>query len=124
MGPEGVGNPDINAIAGDAVEGLLVTLPADFTKDPDNAAIVKAFTDNKRDPGGAFQMTAFSALTVIAEGIKGAGVDDPVAVSDYLHANSVKTPIGEVSWNEQGDLKDFRFDVYNWHKDGSKTVYQ
>src|SRR5690606_37592272 len=27
MGTEGVGNPDINANAGDAVEGLLVTLP-------------------------------------------------------------------------------------------------
>ena len=32
MGPEGVGNADINAIAGPAVEGMLVTLPADFTQ--------------------------------------------------------------------------------------------
>lgn len=50
MGPEGAGNPDINAIAGDAVEGMLVTLPADFTQNPDNAAIVKAFQDKKRNP--------------------------------------------------------------------------
>src|SRR3546814_5184701 len=33
MGPAGVGNPDINAIAGDAAEGMLLTLPADFTQD-------------------------------------------------------------------------------------------
>lgn len=32
MGPEGVGNPDINAIAGPAAEGLLLTLPADFSQ--------------------------------------------------------------------------------------------
>ena len=45
MGPEGVGNNDINAIAGEAAEGLLVTLPPSFDKNPDNAALVKAFQD-------------------------------------------------------------------------------
>jgi hypothetical protein len=49
MGPEGVGNPEVNAIAGPAVEGMLLTLPADFASNPKNAAIVKAFKDNKRD---------------------------------------------------------------------------
>ncbi|MCC2595625.1 branched-chain amino acid ABC transporter substrate-binding protein [Pusillimonas sp. MFBS29] len=124
MGPEGVGNPDINAIAGEAVEGLLVTLPADFTQDPANAAIVKAFTDKKRNPGGAFQLTAYSATVAIAEGIKGVGADDPIKVAEWLHANKVSTPIGEVSWNKQGDLNEFKFDIFNWHKDGSKTVYK
>lgn len=122
MGPEGVGNPDINAIAGDSVEGMLVTLPADFTKDASNAAIVKAFTDKNRDPGGAFQLTAYSATKALADGIKGAGVDDPVKVADYLHNHSVETPIGKISWNKQGDLNDFKFDVFTWHKDGTKTV--
>jgi branched-chain amino acid transport system substrate-binding protein len=124
MGPEGVGNPDINAIAGAAVEGMLVTLPADFTKDPSNAAIVKAFTDKKRDPSGAFQLTAYSATQAIAEGIKGAGADDPAKVAAWLHANSVKTPIGNIAWNKQGDLKSFKFDVFTWHADGSKTVFK
>lgn len=124
MGPEGVGNPDINAIAGGAAEGMLVTLPADFTQDASNAAIVKAFKDAGRDPGGAFQMTAYSAAKVIADGIKGAGADDPVKVAEYLRANSIDTPIGKVSWNKQGDLNDFKFDVFVWHKDGSKSVYK
>ncbi|MGE8590910.1 MAG: branched-chain amino acid ABC transporter substrate-binding protein [Alcaligenes sp.] len=123
MGPEGVGNPDINAIAGKAVEGMLLTLPADFTQDPDNKAIVQAFKDKKRDASGAFQLTAYAATQAIAEGIKGAGVDDPVKVADYLHANTVKTPIGDISWNKQGDLNNFKFDVFTWHADGSKTVY-
>lgn len=123
MGPEGVGNPDINAIAGGSVEGMLVTLPADFTKDASNAGIVKAFKDKGRDPSGAFQLTAYSATVAIADGIKGAGKDDPIAVAQYLHGHSVKTPIGDISWNKQGDLKSFKFDVFQWHKDGSKTVY-
>lgn len=124
MGPEGTGNPDINAIAGDAVEGMLLTLPADFTQNAANADIVKAFQAKKRNPGGAFQMTAYAATQVIADGIKGAGSDDPTKVAKYLHADSFDTPIGKVSWNKQGDLTNFEFDVFTWHKDGSKTVYK
>ncbi len=124
MGPEGTGNPDINAIAGDAVEGMLLTLPADFTQNAANADIVKAFQAKKRNPSGAFQMTAYAATQVIADGIKGAGSDDPTKVAKYLHANSFDTPIGKVSWNKQGDLTNFEFDVFTWHKDGSKTVYK
>jgi len=124
MGPEGVGNPDINAIAGNAVDGMLVTLPADFTQDPANADVVKAFEDKKRNPGGAFQLTAYAATAAIAEGIKGAGEDDPVKVAKWLRANTVKTPIGELSWDDQGDLKQFRFDIFTWKKDGSKEVYK
>lgn len=124
MGPEGVGNPDINAIAGPAAEGMLVTLPADFTQDPANAAIVKAFKDKNRNPSGAFQLTAYSATLAIADGIKGAGVDNSTKVASYLHSHTISTPIGKISWNKQGDLKDFKFDVFTWHKDGSKTAYK
>lgn len=123
MGPEGVGNPDINAIAGPAVEGMLLTLPADFTLNPVNAEIVKAFKD-KRDASGAFQLTAYAATQVIADGIKGAGSEDPTKVAQYLHANSFQTPIGKTSWNKQGDLNAFEFEVFTWHKDGSKTSYK
>ncbi len=124
MGPEGTGNPDINAIAGDAVEGMLLTLPADFTQNPANADIVKAFEAKKRNPGGAFQMTAYSATQAIADAIKGSGSTDPTKVAAYLHANTFDTPIGKISWNKQGDLNDFKFDVFTWHKDGTKTVFK
>ena len=124
MGPEGVGNADINAIAGAAADGMLLTMPADFTKDPANADIVKAFKAKNRDPGGAFQLTAYAAATAIIEGIKRVGADDPAKVAAYLHSNSVATPIGKISWNKQGDLTDFKFDVFKWNKDGTKTVVE
>ena len=124
MGPEGTGNPDINAIAGDAVEGMLLTLPADFTQNAANAEIVKAFAAKKRNASGAFQMTAYTATQVIADGIKGAGSEDPTKVAKYLHANAFDPPIGKVAWNKQGDLTNCQFDVFVWHKDGSKSVYK
>src|SRR3546814_15504293 len=83
MGPEGVGNSQIAAIAGPAVEGMLLTLPADFTKNPKNAAIVKAFKDKGRDPGGAFQMTSFAPLPAIVAGTKGVGAAAPARVAAY-----------------------------------------
>src|SRR5690625_1813593 len=124
MGPEGAGNPDINAIAGDAVEGMLVTLPADFTRDPANQAVVDAFLEKGRDPGGAFQLSAYSAAKALADPITAVGEDDPLKLADWLHENEVETPIGVLSWNEQGDLNEFQFDVFEWHTDGSKTLYE
>ena len=121
MGPEGVGNPEINAIAGPAVEGMMLTLPADFAANPKNAAVVKAFKDKKRDPSGAFQMTSYAAAEVIMDSIKAVG-DDAKKVADYMHKTTFETPLGATSWDAKGDLKAFEFQVFEWHKDGSKTL--
>ena len=121
MGPEGVGNPEVNAIAGNAVEGMLVTLPADFASNPKNAAVVKAFQDKKRSPSGAFQLTSYAAVQALTESIKAVG-DNPAKVAEHLHKASFDTVLGNVGWNKQGDLKAFDFQVFEWHKDGSKTA--
>jgi len=121
MGPEGVGNSEINTIAGPAVEGMLVTLPADFAANPKNAAIVKAFAAKKRNASGAFQMTAYAAAQVIMDSIKAVG-DDTQRVADYMHKTTFQTPLGATSWKAGGDLKDFEFQIFEWHQDGSKTL--
>ena len=120
MGPEAAGSPEINAIAGPAVEGLLLTLPPDFAADPKNAAVVKAFTDKKRNPSGVWQLASFAGIQALRDSIKAVG-DNPAKVAEYMHKNSFDTVIGAVAWNEKGDLKSFDFPVYEWHKDGSKS---
>jgi len=120
MGPEGTANQDMVAIAGAAVEGLLVTLPADFTKMPGNEAIVKAFRDAKRDPDGAFQMPAYAAVQILAASISAVG-EDADKVADYMHANSFDTGIGKVEFDAKGDLKDFEFAVFKWDRNGGKV---
>ena len=122
MGPEGVGNKDVTAIAGPASEGMLVTLPADFSADPANAALVKAFADKKRDPNGPFQMPAYAAVKIIGDAITGAKSTDPTKVAAYMHKNAFNTPIGKVEYDAKGDLKSFKFVVYTWHKDATKTA--
>ena len=122
MGPEGVGNTDISAIAGDASEGLLVTLPKAFDQDPANAHLVEAFKAKNEDPSGAFVFPAYAAVQVIADGIKLADSTDTEAVAEALRSNSFETPTGTLAFDEKGDLKDFNFVVYEWHADATKTA--
>ncbi|MDH1264379.1 MULTISPECIES: branched-chain amino acid ABC transporter substrate-binding protein [unclassified Pseudomonas] len=121
MGPEGVGNKEISAIAGPASEGLLVTLPKSFDQDPRNQALVDAFKAKNQDPSGPFVFPAYAAVQVIAEGIEKAGDTDTAKVAEALRSNSFDTPTGALSFDEKGDLKDFNFVVYEWHQDGTKS---
>jgi branched-chain amino acid transport system substrate-binding protein len=121
MGPEGVGNKEISAIAGPASEGLLVTLPQSFDQDPRNQVLVDAFKAKNEDPSGPFVFPAYAAVQVIAEGITKAGDTDTAKVAAALRANSFDTPTGTLAFDEKGDLKDFSFVVYQWHQDGTKT---
>ena len=122
MGPEGVGNADISAIAGEASEGMLVTLPKAFDEDPKNAHLVEAFKAKKEDPSGPFVFPAYAAVQVIAEGIQKAGSTDTGKVAEAIRSTSFDTPTGTLAFDEKGDLKDFSFVVYQWHANGTKTA--
>lgn len=121
MGPEGVGNDSISQIAQNASEGLLVTLPKSFDQDPSNKALVEAFAAKKQDPTGPFVFPAYSAVEVIAEGIKAAKSEDTTKVAEAIHKGTFKTPTGDLSFDAKGDLKDFKFVVYQWHFGKPKT---
>ena len=54
MGPEGVGNSSLSNIAGEASEGMLVTLPKRYDQVPANQPIVGALKAKKLDPTGPF----------------------------------------------------------------------
>ncbi len=122
MGPEGVGNSDISAIAGDASEGMLVTLPKAFDEDPKNAHLVAAFKAKKQDPRGAFVFPAYAAVQVMADAMTISKSQDPEKVAQALRSNSFDTPTGVLEFDDKGDLKNFSFVVYEWHADGSKTA--
>jgi branched-chain amino acid transport system substrate-binding protein len=118
MGPEGVANKDLVAIAGPAVSGLLVTLPADFTKLPGNEKVLEYFKKVKRSPDGAFTFPAYAAVQVLSDSINAVG-DDPEKVADYMHKTAFDTVIGKVEYDEKGDLKQFEFAVFKWDEKGN-----
>ncbi len=124
MGPEGVGNDSISQIAKDASEGMLVTLPMSFDQVPANQALVAAFAAKQENPSGPFVLPTYSAVEVIAGGIAEAKSEDPEKVAEAIHAGTFKTPTGDLSFDEKGDLKDFKFVVYEWHYGQPKTPAQ
>lgn len=121
MGPEGVGNDSISQIAQGASEGLLVTLPKSFDADPANKAIADAIKADGKDPSGPFVFPAYSAVQLIADGIVAAKSEDADKVAAAIHAGTFKTPTGDLSYDAKGDLKDFKFVVYEWHFGKPKT---
>lgn len=118
MGPEGVANKDLVSIAGPAVSGLLVTLPADFTKLPGNESVLENFKKFKRSPDGAFTFPAYAAVQILADSISAVGAD-PQKVADYMHSHAFNTAIGKVEYDAKGDLKHFEFAVFKWDDKGN-----
>jgi len=121
MGPEGLGNKDIAFLAGDAVEGLLVTLPTRYDLLERNRTVVNKLKSQGIDPSGPFIWTSFAAVEALTQAIEQAGSDDPKKAAQVLRNATIDTAIGPLSWDENGDLNGFAFGVYRWHQDGTGT---
>lgn len=121
MGPEGVGNSSLSNIAGDASEGMLVTLPKRYDQVPANKEIVDALKAKKLDPTGPFVWTTYAAIQSLKTAMERTQSDDPEELARNLKTEPVDTVMGKLSWNENGDLKGFEFGVFQWHANGSST---
>ena len=122
MGPEGVGNASLSNIAGDAAEGMLVTMPKRYDQDPANKAIVDALKADKKDPTGPYVWITYAAVQSLSTAMDRSGSKEPLDLVKDLKAHGADTVIGPLKWDEKGDLKGFEFGVFQWHADGSSTV--
>lgn len=122
IGPEGVGNSSLSNIAGDASEGMLVTLPKRYDQVPANQPIVDALKAKKLDPTGPFVWTTYAALQSLTTAMARTNSDEPEKLVADLKANPVETVMGPLSWDAKGDLKGFEFGVFEWHKDGTSSA--
>lgn len=119
MGSDGIGNGDVFAIAGDAAKDILITAPADFATQPENAELAKAFKAQKIDPKGQFVIPAYAAVKVIADTATELKTEDPEKIAEAMHSGKdYSTPLGKISFQKNGDLKSFPFAVYVMNKDG------
>lgn len=121
MGPEGVGNSSLSNIAGDASEGMLVTLPKRYDQVPANKPVVDALAAKKLDSTGPFVWTTYAALQSLTTAMQRSGSMEPADLAADLKGKPVDTVMGELSWTPNGDLKGFEFGVFEWHKDGTSS---
>jgi branched-chain amino acid transport system substrate-binding protein len=101
-------------IAGEAGEGTLHTFPPDPQKDPENAEIVKKFTEAGTKPEG-YVLYTYAAIQAWAQAAEQAGSTDFDAVVKALNDGKFDTVIGEVDFDEKGDVGLTPYVVYEWH---------
>ncbi|MSP12463.1 MAG: branched-chain amino acid ABC transporter substrate-binding protein [Chloroflexi bacterium] len=91
--------------SGQAAEGAYVSA---ITPDPHSVADQQWWKDYQniefRNPG-TYSVAGFSAMAVLAEAVKKANSLDTFKIIDALHTIDVKTLVGEITYNAQGDLR-------------------
>lgn len=124
MGGDSAASNDINEISGGAADGMLVTLPSDFSSDKKNATLKQQLQEQDIDPTSPYTFTSYTALYLLAEGIKVASSTNVDDVASALRSQQYATPIGTVAYDNKGDVKDFRFSIFRWNSTGENKLMQ
>ncbi|BCH29552.1 branched chain amino acid ABC transporter substrate-binding protein [Mesorhizobium sp. L-8-10] len=126
MSGDGIVSNELASIAGDAVNGTLMTFAPDPRKNPAAKEIVEKFRAAGFEPE-AYTLYAYAALQVIAEGAKAAGDTDPQTVAEAIKAKGpFKTAIGELGFDAKGDITRPDYVMYEWKKgdDGKYSYFE
>ncbi|AUX77314.1 MULTISPECIES: branched-chain amino acid ABC transporter substrate-binding protein [Sinorhizobium] len=126
MSGDGIVSNELASIAGDAVDGTLMTFAPDPRKNPASKELVEKFRTAGFEPE-AYTLYSYAALQVIADAAKAAGGNDPQAVAEAIKAKGpFKTAIGELGYDEKGDITRPDYVMYTWKKgeDGKYSYFQ
>jgi branched-chain amino acid transport system substrate-binding protein len=112
--PDSIASPDFWQVAGSAGEGTLFVFPSDPQGKPEAKAAVEKITASGFKPEG-FTLFSYAVIQAIAQGIERSGGDDASKVAtDLKSGKPIDTVVGQVSFDEKGDLKDASYDINKW----------
>ncbi|THF53648.1 branched-chain amino acid ABC transporter substrate-binding protein [Allorhizobium terrae] len=123
---DGITSNELASIAGDAVNGTLMTFPPDPRKNPDAQDVVKKFRAAGFEPE-AYTLYSYAALQIIAEAAKAGNTIDPEKVAEAMKAKGpFKTVIGPIGFDAKGDITRPDYVMYTWKKgpDGKYSYFQ
>jgi branched-chain amino acid transport system substrate-binding protein len=101
------------AITGDAGEGTLMTFGPDPREFPVAAEVVQRFRDQGIEPEG-YTLYTYAAIQVFAQAAETAGSTDLDALIEALRNNSFDTVMGELSFDDNGDIEQPAYVWYRW----------
>ena len=104
--------------SGPAAEGAYVSGITPDAHAVANAAWWKAYQQVENRNPGTYSTAGYSAMNVLAEGIKSAKSFDRQKVADALRRLQLKTLVGDVSYDDKGDLRQQNIYVFQV-KDGN-----
>jgi branched-chain amino acid transport system substrate-binding protein len=126
MSGDGIVSNELASIAGDAVEGTLMTFSPDPRNNPANKELIETFRAAGFEPE-AYTLYSYAAVQVIAAAAAKAGANDPQKVAEAAKAQGpFATVLGEIGFDEKGDPKLPGYVIYEWKKgdDGKYTYFQ
>src|SRR4051812_10488777 len=102
------------SISGPAGEGMRFSdassaINLDSAKD-----VVAKFRADHYEPEG-YTLSSYAAIQAWAAAVTKAGTTDAEKVAATLRANTIPTVIGDLGWDEKGDLKQIRYAWFLWH---------
>ena len=124
MSGDGIVSNELAAIAGDAVAGTMNTFAPDPRLRPEAQALVETFRAEGFEPE-AYTLYSYAAVQVVAAAAAAAGSNDTMAIAEALKAKGpFQTVLGELSFNEKGDITRPDYIMYEWKKgDDGKYSY-
>jgi branched-chain amino acid transport system substrate-binding protein len=110
--------------AGPAAEGIYVSAFGPRPQQAVDEAWIKAYQAVEYRNPDTYSINGYSALQVLAEGAKKAGTFDSTQVADAIRGlASIKTPMGDLSYNADGDLKDQKIYIFQVQNGDWMQVY-
>jgi len=121
--PDSIASPEFWQVAGPAGEGTMFVFPSDPQSKPEAKDAVAKIKAGGFTPEG-FTLFSYAVIQAVAEGVKRAGTDDPAKVAEALKdGKPISTVVGDVIFDEKGDLKNASYDINQWH-DGKYAPIQ
>ncbi len=120
LGPDGLKDENFINTAGEASEGVYASGPADTSNNPISKEAAKKHQEKFSSAPGAFFDNAYSAALALITAIEEAKSTETDKIIKVLQTRNVKTPVGSVVFNEDGDARGIGMSIYQV-KDGAYT---
>ncbi|WP_119303386.1 branched-chain amino acid ABC transporter substrate-binding protein [Dongia deserti] len=102
------------SISGPAGEGVRYSDAASAVNLDSAKAVVEKFRAQNYEPEG-YTLNSYAAIEAWAKAANIAKSTDSEKVAEALHGNTIPTVIGELKWDEKGDLTKVNYAWYVWH---------
>jgi branched-chain amino acid transport system substrate-binding protein len=126
MSGDGIVSNELASIAGDAVNGTLMTFAPDPRKNPAAKELVEKFRAAGFEPE-AYTLYSYAAMQIIAAAANKAGTNDAMKVAETMKSGGAwQTTIGEIGYDAKGDITRPDYVMYEWKKgdDGKYTYFE